>query len=143
MHRANSDNALRHLDFILLDMLIMQLSFQLMYWITDHSGLIYADPAYRIQAIIFFSAQMALILSATLYHHIITRSRLEEFEKMLESILVIWILGGFFILLVQIQVVILHYLVLIQVVILQSLVLILQQEHFLLLVQILLQVLHC
>ena len=75
-----------------------------MYWIMGHQGIIYADPAYRIQAIIFFSAQMALGLTSDAYSLITVRSRFKEFSLMNAFFLEMWLLGGIFILLVGIPV---------------------------------------
>ncbi len=104
MHKADGETGLQHLDFVLLDMVVMQFCFQLMYWIMGHTGIIYADFAYRIQAIVFFSAQMALGLTSDAYSMITVRSRAKEFRLMVIFFLEMWLLGGIFILLVGIPV---------------------------------------
>lgn len=104
LHKTDGETGLQHLDFVLLDMSVMQICFQLMYWIMGHQGIIYADPAYRIQAIIFFSAQMALGLTSDAYSLITVRSRFKEFSLMNAFFLEMWLLGGIFILLVGIPV---------------------------------------
>ena len=45
LHKTDGETGLQHLDFVLLDMSVMQICFQLMYWIMGHQGIIYADPA--------------------------------------------------------------------------------------------------
>ena len=104
MHRRGSDSALRHLDFLLFDILAMQIAFMLMYWITRHRGLIYLDPSFRVQPIIFFSAQMALGMFSDVYDHIFTRDMYTEFGSLLLSVFEIWLLGGVFIVLAGIPV---------------------------------------
>ncbi|MBR6185702.1 MAG: sugar transferase [Clostridia bacterium] len=110
MHRRGSDSALRHLDFLVCDILVMQFSFILMYWITRHAGLIYLDPAFRVQPIIFFSAQMALGMFSDVYDHVFTRNTYKEFGSLLLSMFEIWLLGGVFIFLAGIQVRVTHLL---------------------------------
>ena len=101
MHRKSSDGALRFWEFTLLDMLAMQLSFLLSHSILGHEGFLYANPACRMQAIIFFSAQMALGLHSDSYDHIFTRDSFAELVKLLVNVVEIWLLGGVFILLNQ------------------------------------------
>ena len=102
MHRRGDDNALRHLDFTIIDIIAMQLSFILLYWITGHYGLIYLDPYYRIQAVVFFSGQMALGLFSDVYHGVLTRDAHEEFNIMLRYSLEIWLLCGVFLFLAEV-----------------------------------------
>ena len=104
MHTRGADGALRHLDFLLFDMLSMQLGFILMYWIIGNDGLIHLDPEYRIQPIIFFSAQMALGLFSDMYDHVFVRDMYSEFGYLLRNVAEIWLLGGVFILLVGVPV---------------------------------------
>ena len=97
MRPKNSDSALRHWDFTLLDMLAMQLSFLLSHSLLGHEGFMYFNPSCRMQALIFFSAQMALGMHSDSYDHIFTRDNFAEFLKLLVNLLEIWLLGGVFI----------------------------------------------
>lgn len=103
MHRSGEDNALRYLDFAILDCILMQLSLMLMYWVTGHRGLIYLDPVYRVQAAIFFCGQMALGLFSDNYNRIMARDAHEEFHVMLRYAAEIWLLCGVFILLANVE----------------------------------------
>ena len=103
MHRRGEDNALRHIDFVVIDIILMQLSFMLMYWVTGHSGSIYLDHTYRVQAIIFFSGQMALGLFSDNYNGILQRDTNEEFFILLRYAAEIWLLCGVFVLLADIE----------------------------------------
>ncbi len=102
MHRYGDDNALRHLDFVVLDILTMQFSFMLMFWVTGHSGFIYLNPQYRVQAVVFFSGQMALGLFSDNYNGIVTRNAHEEFIVMLRYAVEIWMLCGVFVILANV-----------------------------------------
>ena len=97
MHRRSSDSALRYLEFTLLDMLAMQLSFLLSHSLLGHEGFLYLNPQCRMQAVIFFSAQMALGLHSDSYDHIYSRDHFAEFTKLLVHVMEIWLLGGVFI----------------------------------------------
>lgn len=99
MRQRSSDGALKYWEFTLLDMLAMQLSFLLSHAILGHRGFLYADPSCRMQALIFFSAQMALGLHSDSYDHIYARDSFSEFLKLLVNIMEIWLLGGVFIIL--------------------------------------------
>lgn len=99
MHARGSDSALQYWEFTLIDMLAMQLSFLLSHSILHHEGFLYANPECRMNALIFFSAQMALGLHSDSYDRIYSRDSFAEFIKLLVNMLEIWILGGVFILL--------------------------------------------
>ena len=73
MHSRGSDGAMRHLDFTILDMLVMQFSFIITHGVMGHEGFMYLNHVCRVQAIIFFSAQMALGMYSNTYDHIFTR----------------------------------------------------------------------
>lgn len=103
MHRSGSDGAMRHLDFTLFDMLIMQLSFMITHSIMGHESFLYFNHPCRVQAIIFFSAQMALGMHSETYNHIFTRDLFDEFLMLLINVLEIWLLGGVFIILAGID----------------------------------------
>ena len=103
MHRRGEDNALRHIDFTVIDILLMQFGFMLMYWATGHKGIIYLDPVYRIQAVIFFSGQMALGLFSDCYDGILSRDMHEEFIVMLRYFFEVWLLCGVFVILANIR----------------------------------------
>ena len=103
MHRRGEDNALRHIDFVIIDIILMQLSFMIMYWVTGHSGSIYVDHSYRVQAIVFFSGQMALGLFSDNYNGILQRDTHEEFIILLRYAAEIWLLCGVFVMLAGVE----------------------------------------
>ncbi len=104
MHRRGSDGALRHLDFTVLDMLSMQLSFLITHLVMGHEGFLYLNSNCRMQAIVAFSAQMALGMFSDAYDHIFVRDKFSEFTKLLLNVMEIWLLGGVFIFLNQLPV---------------------------------------
>ena len=98
MHTNRSDSALRHMDFALFDVLVMQLSFILMYSITKHSGFIYNDEQYVIQASVFLVVQIALGLFSSAYDRIFIRDMYAELKSLLLNVVLIVLLSGAFIL---------------------------------------------
>ena len=99
MQEKSSDGTLKYWEFTLLDMLAMQMGFLLSHAVLGHEGFLYANPQCRMQAIIFFSAQMALGLHSDSYDHIFSRDSFAEFTSLLVNVVEIWLLGGVFILL--------------------------------------------
>ncbi len=98
MHTNHTDSVLRHLDFLAFDVLVLQLSFVLMYSITKHTGFIYNDENYMIQAAVFFVVQAALGLLSNAYDQIFTRGMYDEMKSLLLNIVLIELLSGAFIL---------------------------------------------
>ena len=96
MHRSGADGALRHLDFTVIDIITMQLALCIMYYLTDHKGLIYLDFKYRILAAICFVVQISLCLFSNLYDHVFTRDALTEFRALVINILDVWLIAGLF-----------------------------------------------
>lgn len=98
MHRSGEDGALRHLDYALLDVICMQVSFMLMFYLMKHEGFLYFNTRYRTAATIFFSAQMALGLFSDTYNGIFKRTPYHEFTLLLQYVTEVWLLGGVFML---------------------------------------------
>ena len=105
MHSNRSDSALRHLDFAFFDVLVMQLSFILMYAITKHSGFFYNDEKYVVQASAVFVAQVALGLFSNAYDQIFIRDIYAEMKSLLMNTLLILLFSGAFILVTHVSVI--------------------------------------
>ena len=98
MHTNRSDSAIRHLDFAFFDVLVMQISFILMYAFTKHSGFIYADETYMVQTSVFLVVQIALGMFSSAYDRIFTRDMYAEMKSLLLNVVLINLLSGAFIL---------------------------------------------
>ncbi len=101
MHTRDTDSALQHLDFAFLDIVVLQLSLMLMYWITGHHGFIYQYEHYRVMAITFLFAQLAIGMFADIYVKIFTRDVFAEFKALLLDVALVWLAGGAFLLLLH------------------------------------------
>lgn len=80
MHRKESKGWLKHLDFMLLDLLSLQLSYILSFWIW-WGGVAnpYEDWLYRFQAILLVFCQLIVMLFTDSYKNIIRRDKYQEF----------------------------------------------------------------
>ncbi len=105
MHTNHSDSALHHLDFAFFDILVMQLSFILMYSIRRNPGFIYQNEDYVIQASVFLVVQLTLGLFSNAYSRIFTRDMFAEMKSLLLNTALIELLGGAFILMTHTNVV--------------------------------------
>lgn len=90
MHEQQSKSLVKHLDFMVLDLLCMQLCFCLSYWLNTGLGNPYAEPAYRYQAAVIVSSQLAVILFSHSYQGILRRGKLDELAAIIKY--TIWVL---------------------------------------------------
>ena len=104
MHRSGDDNALKYLDFTIIDILAMQLSCLIMYAATRSGGIIYLDPNLRLLAYSFLIAQISLGMFSDNYYGVFSRNAKEEFLQMLLYILELWLCCAPFVILSRIQV---------------------------------------
>lgn len=79
MHKRELRGWLKHIDFIVLDLVMLQVCFVLSYWIWVGFENPYDTYLYRYQAILLALCQMLVILFTNSYKNILRRSRIEEF----------------------------------------------------------------
>ncbi|MBQ7655104.1 MAG: sugar transferase [Clostridia bacterium] len=103
MHTSGSDSALQHLDFAFFDTVVLQISLLIMYWVTGHSGLIYEFEKYRVMAITFLFAQLAIGLFSDIYAKIFIRDPFAEFKALLVNVALVWLSSGAFLLLLHVN----------------------------------------
>ena len=104
MHHSEDDNALKYLDFTAIDIIAMQLSCLLMYWITRSGGIIYQDPRCRLLAYGFLVAQLALGLFSDNHCGALHRDAKAEFFRVILYILELWLCCALFVILAKIPV---------------------------------------
>lgn len=80
---------IKHADFILLDIISLQLSFIIAYWITRSLDNPYSKPAFRFQALVLFVSQAIVILFFNNYSGILRRKRFDELSAVLRYIITI------------------------------------------------------
>ena len=92
MIRKSATGLMKHADFILLDLICMQLSFVIAYWMFH--GLLnpYRIEAFQFQAAVLAAAQLVVIVFIGNYSGILKRGRIDEaiaVTKYMISVLVI------------------------------------------------------
>ncbi len=79
MNTKHRKGWMKHWDFILIDILVLQVSFILAYWLVRGLGNPYALPAYAAQGNVLFVSQLLVILMRPKYSGILRRKRYDEF----------------------------------------------------------------
>ena len=69
---------MKHADFILLDLICMQVSFIIAYWIFHGLDNPYTDEAFQYQAAVLIAAQLVVIVFRGRYSGILRRGRIDE-----------------------------------------------------------------
>ena len=78
MNQTQGQGWLKHADFILIDMLCLQLSFVLAHWLIVAVDNPYRIDIHRYLAAVLFFAQIAVILFGSGYNGILRRGNLKE-----------------------------------------------------------------
>ena len=87
MNRRNDNSWLKHADFILLDILCMQLSFAIAYWIVHGFGNPYSQDTYQYQAMVLAVSQIITILFSNQYSGILRRGVFRELFSVMKYML--------------------------------------------------------
>ena len=78
MNKKHLKGWLKHGDFILLDILCLQLCFILGFWLVHGYGNPYGSDDYQYQAVVLFISQLVVILFGNCYGGILRRKRFDE-----------------------------------------------------------------
>ena len=90
MYKRNAQGWSKHLDFMVLDIIILQISFIVSYYIRLRSFNMYTDHEYRNLAILLFIADVLVIVLNNSLHDVIKRGIAREiFEQIKHSVLVL------------------------------------------------------
>ena len=85
MYEKARNSWLKHLDFIVLDLLCLQLSFSLSYFILQHLTFAYSVIFYRYQAIVLVILQLLIVFFTQPYKDIVRRGPYKEFVKTIQN----------------------------------------------------------
>lgn len=89
MYRKDSDGWLKHADFMLLDMICLQLSFILAYAFRGMEMDLYSDVLYRNMAVFLCLADLVVIFTAGTMKSVLKRGYYKEFvATMKQSVIV-------------------------------------------------------
>ena len=86
MYRKDSEKWLKHLDFIILDMICLQMAFVLAYVIRRQGLTIYGDVLYRNMAIFLGFADLVVIFMTGIMKSVLKRGHYKEFVTLFISI---------------------------------------------------------
>lgn len=92
MYSKATNSWLKHWDFILLDLVMLQTAYVLSYMIRQGAGNPYSDGIYRSIAIIIVLADIAAAFFMEPYHGIMRRGYYMEFKNALKHVLVVSVL---------------------------------------------------
>ena len=92
---------MKHGDFILLDIICLQISFVLAYWMNIGFHNPYTNQSYFYQAMILLVSQLFVIVFSSSYRSILRRKRFDEMVKVCRYILTILIISLLFLFIIH------------------------------------------
>ena len=101
MNKKEQASWMKHFDFVLLDIVALQLCFVAAYWILHGFSNPYEKTAYRYLAIVLFVAQIIVLLFFDNYHLILLRKRFEEFQNIIKTTIFILVIALLYLFAVQ------------------------------------------
>ena len=78
MYKKSSTGWLKHLDFMVLDIICLQLAFVMGYFLRHHSFKPYGSPIYRNEAIVFALIQLMIMFFDDSFKNVMKRGYLVE-----------------------------------------------------------------
>ena len=101
MYKNQTRSWVKHLDFMIIDMLCMQLSFILSYLVWVNFSNPYQYPVYQYQASIFIVSQLVVMLFANNYEGIVRRGNMQEAVAIIRYVSAIFIVAIVYLFLVH------------------------------------------
>ena len=101
MYRKNANGWLKHIDFIILDMICLQIEFVLAYFIKNGNTHLYNDFLYRNMAIILEVADLMVLLIFSTLKGVLKRGHYQEFVKTLKHGFIVCLLAVLYLFTVQ------------------------------------------
>ncbi len=101
MYKKSSTGWLKHLDFMILDVICLQFAFVFGYWFRHHSINPYGSTIYRNEAIVFALIQIMIMFFDDSFKNVMKRGYLVEIGKTVKNMIYIIVLGVFYLFLIQ------------------------------------------
>ena len=101
MYKKSSTGWLKHLDFMVLDIICLQLAFIMGYFLRHHSPNPYRNTIYRNEAIVFALIQVMIMFFDDSFKNVMKRGYLAEIGKTIKNMVYIVVLGVFYLFLIQ------------------------------------------
>lgn len=93
MYRKESEGWFKHTDFILIDMICLQIAFYLAYLIKGLGINPYNDLVYRNMAIVLELADLVTMFMLDMLHHVTQRGRYRELIATVGNVAAVGLLG--------------------------------------------------
>lgn len=93
MHKREIRGLMKHGDFILLDIICLQISFVISYWINIGYGNPYNSYRYCFQAIVLLVSQLFMVIFSSNYKNVLRRKMDDEFISVVKSMAAILIIA--------------------------------------------------
>ena len=101
MYKKSPQGWLKHWDFILLDIICLQLAFVVAYFARQGFDNPYSDRVYRTVAFVFVLCQIAVMFLSQSYQGILKRGYYIEFTKTAKHVLMVMLLSVFYLFVTQ------------------------------------------
>ena len=101
MYRKNANGWLKHIDFIILDMICLQIAFMMAYFIKNGNIHLYNNFLYRNMAIILEVADLMVLLIFGTLKGVLKRGHYQEFVKTLKHGFIVCLLAVLYLFTVQ------------------------------------------
>ena len=101
MYRKNANGWLKHIDFIIFDMICLQIAFMMAYFIKNGNIHLYNNFLYRNMAIILEVADLMVLLIFGTLKGVLKRGHYQEFVKTLKHALIVCFLAVLYLFTVQ------------------------------------------
>ena len=101
MYRKNANGWLKHIDFIILDMVCLQLAFMIAYFVKNGNIHLYNNFLYRNMAIILEVADLMVLLIFGTLKSVLKRGHYQEFVKTLKHGFIVCLLAVLYLFTVQ------------------------------------------
>ena len=101
MYRKDSDGWLKHVDFMLLDIICLQLSFILAYALRGMGMDLYSDVLYRNMAVFLCLADLVVIFTAGTIKSVLKRGHYKEFVATLKQSALVGVLAIIYLFVIQ------------------------------------------
>lgn len=101
MYRKNTNGWLKHIDFIILDLICLQIAFVLAYFIRHGNIHLYNDFLYRNMAIIIELIDLMVLLLFGTLKGVLKRGHYKEFVKTLNHVLIVGLLAVLYLFTIQ------------------------------------------
>lgn len=93
MYKRSAEGWLKHWDFILLDIICLQIAFIIAYFIRQGIGNPYSDPLYSSEAVSFVLCQIAVTFFSQSYQGILKRGYYIEFTRTVKHVCMVMLLS--------------------------------------------------